>query len=411
MRILLVHKFFNYNGGADVFFFEVGRVLKEHGHDVAYFSTLSEKNQVSEWSKYFIEAPDFKSGNFLKKLKALYKIPYNKDAKKRFAELLEDFKPDLIHCFNIMTQISPSILFVAKEKNIPVVISLNDYKHICPCYKLFHHGKICEDCRNGRFYNCTIHKCSHNSVAFSLASTIESYVHYWMKVYDQITLFLFASDFMAEKTESFWGKKLNRGKLMNPFNVPPKPEYKDGEYGLYFGRLIDEKGVDVLMEAIEESPKIPFVIIGNGPEEKKLLEYTKQKKIENVKFVGPKWGKELNEYLDNCRFVVVPSTWHENFPYVILQAFAAGKPVIGARRGGIPEMITEDRGYLYEAKDHKALADCMDLLWNNPSDCIEKGQLGRLYVEETFKDENFYSDIKINYNRAFELLGINKEIK
>lgn len=398
MRILLVHKFFNYNGGADVFFFEVGRVLKERGHEVAYFSTKSDKNLESEWSGFFIEAPNFKSGNPIKKLKALYNIPYNKAAKKKFAELLDYFKPDLVHCFNIMTQISPSILFAAKEREIPVVISLNDYKHICPCYKLFHHGKICEECRGGSFFNCIRHKCAHDSIAFSFASAIESYVHSWIKVYNQISLFLFASDFMAETTESFWGKKLNRGKLMNPFKVPTDPDYKEGEYGLYFGRLIDEKGVDILLKAIEKTPKVPFVIVGNGPEEKSLREYAEQRDIKNVKFVGPKWGVELDEYLNNCRFVVVPSTWHENFPYVILQAFAAGKPVVGSRRGGIPEMITSDRGYLYEANDVDSLSNYLDHLWANPSLCIEMGKSGRKYVEDTFNDERFYSNIVKNYN-------------
>lgn len=402
MKILLVHKFFNYNGGADVFFFEVGRVLKEHGHEVAYFSTFSDRNLESEWSKYFIKAPDFKSGSPMKKLKALYHIPYNKEAKKRFAELLDDYKPDLVHCFNIMTQISPSILFAAKERGIPVVISLNDYKHICPCYKLFHDGKVCEDCRGGHFYHCLIHKCAHNSMAFSLASTIESYVHSWMNVYNQISRFLFASDFMAEITESFWGKRLNRGKLMNPFKVPAEPEYKEGEYGLYFGRLIDEKGVDVLLKAIEKAPEVPFIIVGNGPDEDILKEYAKQHKIDNVNFVGPKWGVELDEYLNNCRFVVVPSTWHENFPYVILQAFAAGKPVVGSRRGGIPEMITTDCGYLYEANDVGSLSNYMKQLWENPSLCVEMGKAGREYVEETFNDDKFYSDIIENYNMVLK---------
>ena len=400
MRILLVHKFFNYNGGADVFFFEVGRVLKEHGHEVAYFSTKSEKNLESEWSGYFIEAPDFKSGNPIKKLKSLFNILYNTKAKRNFTKLLNDFKPDLVHCFNIMTQISPSILFAAKERGIPVVISFNDYKHICPCYKLFHHGKICDECRNGSFYHCMYHKCAHNSLVFSVASSLESYFHKWIKVYEQISLFLFASDFMAEITESFWQKKINRGKLMNPFKVPKEPEYKNGEYVLYFGRLIDEKGVDVLLKAIEKKPEVPLVIVGNGPEEDYLQEYSNTNNIRNVTFVGPKWGAELDAYLNNCRFVVVPSTWYENFPYVILQAFAAGKPVIGSCRGGIPEMVTPERGYLYDANDVCALSECIKQLWESPTRCIEMGKAGRHYIEKNFNDEKFYNDIIQNYNRV-----------
>ncbi len=411
MKILLVHKFFNYNGGADVFFFEVGRVLKEHGHEVAYFSTKSERNLESEWSSYFIDAPNFKSGNPIKKIKALCEIPYNRNARKSFEKLLDDFRPDLIHCFNIMTQISPSILFVAHRRNIPIVLSCNDYKHICPCYKLYHHGRICEECRDNRFLNCIKNKCAHNSLAFSVASAIESYAHSWMNVYNKITLFLFASDFMANVTESFWKKTINKGKLLNPYKVPNAPEYREGEYGLYFGRLIDEKGVDVLLKAISKTPNVPFIVVGNGPEEINLKQYAKDNGIYNVQFVGPKWGEELNEYLDDCRFVVVPSTWHENFPYVILQAFAAGKPVIGSKRGGIPEMITPDRGVLYEADDYITLSEYISQLWESPSVCIAKGKNARKYVEENFNDIKFYHDIVENYNKAFNILGVNKTIE
>lgn len=402
MKILLVHKFFNYNGGADVFFFEVGRVLKENKHEVAYFSTVSDKNEPSEWSDYFVEAPDFKSKNPIKKLGALFSIPYNIPTKKKFEKLLDDFQPDIIHCFNIMTQISPSILVAAKQRNIPVVISLNDYKHICPNYKLFHHGQICEDCRGGKFYHCLTNKCSHNSTAFSLASTIESYVHKWMDVYlKNISLFLFASDFMAEKTEEFWKVKLNRGKLMNPFNVPAEPDFSiNGEYGLYFGRLIEEKGVDILLKALTEAGDIPFVIVGNGPEEEQLKEAAKRANLKNTKFVGPKWGKDLDEYLANCKYVVCPSTWHENFPYVILQAFAAGKPVIGSRRGGIPEMVTAERGSIYEACDHQALARLMQEYDNDAQGCIDKGRTARSYVERAFNDREFYRAIIDNYNKV-----------
>ncbi len=405
MRILLVHKFFNYNGGADVFFFEVGRVLKENGHEVAYFSTKSERNEPSEWSKYFVDAPDFKSKNPLTRLKALTAIPYNRSTKKAFEKLLDIFQPDLIHCFNIMTQISPSILVAAKERNIPVVISLNDYKHICPNYKLFHHGRICEDCKDGGYIYCFKNKCAHDSAAFSLASTIESYVHKWMNVYlKNISLFLFASDFMAEKTEEFWKVKLNRGKLMNPFNVPAAPDFsKKGEYGLYFGRLIDEKGVDVLLKALAVAGDIPFVIVGNGPEEENLKKIAEEAGLSNVQFVGPKWGAELDEHLNNCKYVVCPSIWHENFPYVILQAFAAGKPVIGTHRGGIPEMVTVDRGSLYEANNYEALAKLMQKYDKDVDGCVEKGKAARKYVEKTFNDKEFYKSIIENYKRALKI--------
>jgi len=404
MKILLAHKFFNYNGGADVFFFEVGRVLKENGHEVAYFSTNDERNKPSEWSKYFVDAPDFKSPNPITKLKALASIPYSKKTKKAFDKLLNDFQPDLIHCFNIMSQISPSIMVAARERNIPVVISHNDYKHICPNYKLYHHGKICEACKDGAYINCIKNKCAHDSIAFSLASAIESYIHKWMNVYERnVSLYLFASDFMAHKTEEFWHRKIEYGKLMNPYQVPAKPDFShEGKFGLYFGRLIDEKGVDILLKALTVAKDIPFVIVGNGPEEDNLKRIAENAGLKNVQFVGPKWGKELDEYLNDAKYVVCPSSWHENFPYVILQAFAAGKPVIGTIRGGIPEMVTEDRGALYEADDYNKLAEFMQTYDADITLCKKQGIAAREYVENTFNDTEFYKAIIENYNRVLK---------
>ncbi len=405
MKILLVHKCFYYKGGAEMFLFEVARVLIEHGHEVAFFSIKNKKNENTEWSNYFIDAPDFKNPNPIVKLKAFIKIPYNLEAKKTFSQLLNDFKPDIVHCFNIMTQISPSVMVAAREQGIPVVVSHNDYKHICPNYMLYYSGHVCEDCKDGRFYHCLKNKCAHGSFAYSLASTIESYVHKWMKVYEKnVTLHLFSCDYMAERTEEFWKRRINKRKLLNPIKISVKPPHNiQPEFGLYFGRLSEEKGVDVLLKALSIAKKVSFVIIGNGPDEVKLKQIAEKSNLTNVKFVGPKWGKELDYYLHRAKYVVVPSVWQENFPYVVLQAFGACKPVIGTKRGGIPEMITKDRGYLYDAYDYIELARLIDKLDSSPEDCRRLGASARNFVEKSFNDHVFYKNLEENYNLAIKL--------
>lgn len=405
MKILLIHKCFYYKGGAEVFFFEVARVLKEHGHEVAFFSINDEQNIKSEWSKYFIDAPNFKASGIVTKIKVLKDIPYSKSAKRAFEKLLGDFQPDLVHCFNIMTHISPSVMVAARERNIPVVISHNDYKHICPNYKLYNAGKVCDVCMDGCYMHCLKTKCAHGSFAFSAASTLEAYVHKWMKVYEKnVTLHLVSCNYMARITERFWKRKINYGMLLNPFKAAPIPsEIKNGEYGLYFGRLVDEKGVDILLKALTLAGDIPFVIVGNGPEEENLKKIAVEAGLKNVQFVGPKWGKELDGYLDNCKYVVCPSTWQENVPYVIIQAFAACKPVIGSIRGGIPELVTEDRGILYEAEDYKALASKMMDLDKDAPRCRKMGLSARKYVEKTFNDAEFYKALESNYQKAFDI--------
>jgi len=403
VKIILVHKFFYLKGGAEKFFFETGRILEEQGHEVAYFSTLDERNNVSHWSKYFPSAPSYRSGGVLSKFAALIKIIYSFEAKKKFKTLVEDFTPDLVHVFSINVHISPSILDVCGEAGVPVVASYNDYKHICPNYKLYHHGSICEECMGGKFYKAIVNKCCHSSAVFSTASTIEAYAHSWMDIQKKnIHTILFASEFMANKTKEFWkNSDFNYALLRNPFDAKKFEVCEEyGDYLLYFGRMIDEKGVDVLIRAMSKVPNAKLKIIGDGPQEKELRELSENLDLKNIEFLGPKWGDELDEVLKLARFVVVPSTWHENFPYVINQAFAFGKAVVGSNLGGIPELIAHgERGLVYEAMSTDALASCIRQLWGDPDLTVSFGRNAKGYVDREFSDRRFYGTLMQIYEK------------
>lgn len=403
MKILLVHKFHRLTGGAEVFYFEVGRVLKESGHDVAYFSTLDDETLETPYKKYFSEAPNFKTSKRVDQIKAFLKVPYNFEAKKKFTSLILDFKPDIIHAFGVITQISPSIFDAAKKYNIPIIVSLNDYKHICPISKMFHHGKVCEDCKGNRFYKAVINKCSHDSHSYSIASSIESYVHYALNIYKKnISLFLFASNFMKLKTEEFWGEdSFVSGELKNPFKFSNREiEMERGNYGVYFGRLSEEKGVNLILEALTNREDLPFKIIGEGPLLIELKTITTNNKLTNIEFLGPLWGEDLEDILYKARYVVVPSVWYENFPYVILQSFAAGIPVIGSNLGGIPELVTKDRGILFDVNNLDSLINAIDTLNVDDENYWEMSKNAREFIVKEFNDNNFYNNIMYNYKRV-----------
>ncbi|MFI8380437.1 glycosyltransferase [Leeuwenhoekiella sp. NPDC079379] len=405
MRVLLVHKFHKYTGGADVFYLEVGRVLKDHGHDVAYFSTIDSDTLDNAYKDYFVKAPDFKTGGILGQVKAFLKIPYNFEAKKAIGRLLDDFNPDIVHAFGVITQLSPSVFDAVSSRNIPLVVSLNDYKHICPNYKLFHHGHLCEDCKGGTFYKAITNKCSHNSLKFSIASSLESYIHNFLDIYKKnIDLFLFASDFMAHKTEDFWGyNTFNWGKLKNPFKISTRAiEQNKDDYGLYFGRLIEEKGVDLILKALVDNKDIPFKIIGNGPELEPLKNLAIQLNLSNVEFLGAKWGDELEDILYKAKFTVVPSVWHENFPYVILQSFAAEVPVLGSNLGGIPELVSNERGLLFDVNRINSLSSAIRELYDNNLLRKKMGENAREFVLYNFNDTSFYKEILLNYESVLK---------
>lgn len=401
MKILLVHNNFKVNGGAEVFFHEVGRVLTEQGHQVAYFCAQDEKAD-SEWKEYFPPVASYNQGGLVGKAMSFPKMVYNRDAKQAMARLIADFKPDIVHAFAIYVQLTPSILDAAREAGVPVVMSCNDYKHICPNYKLYHHGKVCEECKGGKFYRAVVNRCSHDSLVYSVASSVEAYSHNLLDIYRKnVHTFLFASEFMAHKTEEFWGKGNFRWNMLrNPYESKAHQAPQElGDYALYFGRVIDEKGVNILLDAAAIARDVPLVVVGDGPDLASLKQQADAQGLSHVSFVGAKWGEALNQILRDCRFVIVPSLWHENFPYVILQAFAMGKPVIGSKRGGITELVAHgERGLVYEATDAKALAEAMHTLKTDSALSKSMSVAAKHYADNEFNDEKFYADIMNIYN-------------
>lgn len=351
-----------------------------------------------------MNAPDFKNGSLLKRVFAIRDIIYSPIAKQKFATLLDDFKPDIVHVFALFTHLSPSLLDVCRQNGLPVVMSCNDYKHICPNYKLYHHGRLCEACKGGTYYNSVLQKCCQNSVSYSLASCLESSAHYYMNILRKnIHTFLFAGEFMAKKTEEFWGKGSFRwAKLLNPFDstkYAASIEYSD--YILFFGRLVEEKGADILLQAMKHAPDARLVLVGDGPQLAALQKLSNELDLKNVEFAGPVWGEDLDRLLRFSRFVVIPSIWHENFPYVIVQSFAMGKAVIGTDRGGIPELIKDGEfGYIYPADAPEVLADKINTLWYNPELAADFGRNAKSYADSVFNDKIFYQTLIDIYQRV-----------
>jgi glycosyltransferase involved in cell wall biosynthesis len=149
------------------------------------------------------------------------------------------------------------------------------------------------------------------------------------------------------------------------------------------------------------APGVHLKIVGNGPDEPALRALAAELGLANVEFVGPVWGTNMDLLLSKARFVVVPSVWHENYPYVINQSFAFGKPVVGSDRGGIPELVEHgETGLVYDATDRVALAAAMRSLWEDPDHAVAMGRTAKERSDEAFNDNRFLQT----------LLGIYREV-
>ncbi len=402
MRVILAHKFYELTGGAEVFFRETERVLRQNGHETLMITT-GEARSDDPGNLIRMAAPDYDDASLLKKAASLPAAIYDRRKKHKMAEVISTFRPDLLHVFSINVHLSPAIVTAATDAGIPMVGSFNDYKHICPNYKLFHHGRICTDCKGGRFYNAARNGCCKSSRALSAASMIEAYVHKWLGVYAQFSHFTFSSDFMARQTRDFWpDRAISWSKMRNPFDSAAfTPHEGDEAYGLYFGRIIDEKGVDRIIDAAGRIDGFRVKIVGDGPDLEALRARAACEGLTNVTFTGPKWGDDLIPILSRARFVIVPSIWHENFPYVINQAFALARPVIGARRGGIPELIADgERGLVFDPDDRADLAAKITALAQDPELARRMGRKAKQYSDKTFNDTVFLADLMAAYERG-----------
>ncbi|MFP6583554.1 MAG: glycosyltransferase [Candidatus Hydrogenedentota bacterium] len=389
MKILQVNKFFRVVGGSERYLFECSRMLEEHGHEVAYFSMEHPDNQPCAQSDYFVNPIEYKGTSLGYKLKTLSstvgKTVYSFESQRKMTALLEAFKPDLVHLHMISHQISPSILPVIRKAGIPIVQTCHEYKLVCPNYKMYieSRNEICERCLGGAYRHAVHNRCIKDSLAGSVLAAGAMYFHKATQIYEKnIDLFLPSSQFMADKFVEAGIPESKLRHVPNYINLEPyQPCYESDGYVLYMGRLSEEKGIATLLKAKALVPELELVIAGTGPLETELRELCAVNDIKNVRLVGYQEGDALKALISKAAFVVIPSEWYENDPLVTLEAFATGKPVIGAQIGGIPERIQEgETGLLFESGNVEALSVCLQKL-SDTSLCREMGENARTYIE------------------------------
>jgi len=396
MKILQVNKFYYPKDGVSNYLLGLEAELKKLGHEVRVFAMDNPKNIDSEDKKYFVSYLSFDKGGLTNTWRSLARIFYSWEAKRKFQALISDFRPDIIHIHNIYHQISPSILSVARQEKIPVVMHLHDYKLICPNYKLFTGGKTCKRCRGGKYYNCLLNKCLKESYLKSFGGTLEMYFHHniW-RIYEKgVKLFIAPSQFMKKTVEEFSWPADKVICLHNFFNNQTEQsgqnsQVSTGNYLLYFGRLSEEKGVSVLIEALAKTEE-NLKIAGEGPEEKRLKDLSSRLGLTaRIEFLGFKTGADLENLIINAKAIIIPSIWFENMPLNMLESLARQKIVIASDIGGIPEIIKNNKnGFLFTPGDADDLTEKIKRLKE-----VDVNSIGR-NAKETVKDLNAQAHVQ-----------------
>jgi glycosyltransferase involved in cell wall biosynthesis len=394
MKILMANKFFYHKGGAEAVMFQERGHLLHSGQEVIEFSMQDERNLESSYEAHFVSCKDYeKRKTISQKISLAVSLVHSREAVRKIAGLIDKVQPDLMHCHSVYHQITPSIISVAKSRGIPVVLTLHDFKPVCPAYLRLRAGRPCSLCLDGNFHQVLLNRCADGSIGASALLYAEAAIQRWLGSYEKVDRFLAPSQFMRDAALH----RFRSEQVVLLYNGVDTAEIevstRDEGYVLYLGRLSKEKGVETLLQAHEAAGTWDLVVAGTGPLERDL-----QMRYRNARFVGRLSGLELKAAIDCASAIVVPSEWYENCPMSVLEAMAYGKPVVASRIGGIPELVVDgETGVLFAPGDADELRGHLSRLMEDPSLRARMGGAGRIRAEKQFSVEKHNADLLETY--------------
>lgn len=368
MKVLIINKFLFPNGGSETYIFKLGGYLQSIGHEVQYFGMEHDGRCVGNAVNAYTSDMDFHDGSMLSKIAYPIKTIYSKEARVQIRKVLDDFRPDVCHLNNFNYQLTPSVILeIVKWRKqtrheCKIVFTAHDYQLICPNHMMNNpttHAN-CEKCVGGHYFNCIKGRCIHGSIAKSIVGMAEAVFWNAKGTYKYIDNIICCSEFMKRKMDTNTFLIDKTVVLHNFIDKSEVRSEKKEDYVLYFGRFSKEKGVRTLLEAAKKLPNIKFVFAGNGDYAKEM------KSINNVKYVGFKTGDALDTLIRKAKFSICPSEWYENCPFSVMESQSKNTVVIGARIGGIPELVIDgENGLLFESGNVDSLVDAITRLWND----------------------------------------------
>ena len=373
MKILLVHNNYGKYSGEEAVVDKMASMFREHGHEVCFYRLTTERSRESL------------SG----KIKGFLCGIYSPSGVKGLREILEREKPDVVNVHNLYPFISPAALFECKKTKVPVVMTVHNFRLICPTGLFMRNGKPCEVClqkRNER--GCIQYNCEH-SYFKSVGYTLRNVYARWTGAYkNNVRTFACITEFQRKKLIEAGFDKNKIVVIPNSIDIPLKYETTFGSYVAYIGRLSYEKGYDLLVEIARKYPEIQFCFAGAKREDTNIA-FPK-----NVQLMGYLKGKELEHFIKNARLVVIPSRCYEGFPMAILEAAQFGKPCVCPDHGGFTEIIGKGEntiGRLFEPNNLNDLEKQILALWNQPVLVEELEQKAYEKLQKEYSSEVVYN--------------------
>lgn len=326
------------------------------------------------------------------------------DTQRELRQLIGGFRPHVAHFHNIFPLISPSAYYACRAEGVPVVQTLHNYRLLCPAATFLRDGRICEACVHHGLWRSVFHGCYRGSRVQTAPAALMLWIHRRLGTWRRrISIYIALTSFSRQKF-IFGGLPADRIVVKPNFLArPPQPCYAQGEFVVFIGRLTPEKDVRTLLAAWSALDDIPLKIIGDGASKADLMSMAQRDDLQAVEFLGARPFEECMHYLKLARFLVLSSMWYEAFPMTIVEAYAAGKPVIAPRLGSMAELVEDGKtGLLFEPGNPDDLAEKIRRLAENEQAAMVMGQQARETFEAQYTPERNYEMLMGIYERAIE---------
>lgn len=392
MNVLLAHNFYASASpsGENMVFLAEKALLEKNGIRTATFIRHSD-------SIY--------AGGYSGTLKAALGTAWNPFAVAAMKRLVKVEQPDVVHVHNTFPLLSPAI-FAAIDRPAARVMTLHNYRAVCPAAIPMRNRKPCTKCMDQRSALPSIlHACYRNSRIATLPLAIASQLHRWLGTWNKdVDAFIVLSEFQRDLMVStgFPAEKLHVKPNFSAVRDKVVPWCEREPYVVFAGRLSSEKGVVSLLQAWRywgaDAPELR--IIGDGELRLELLEMARGLP---VRFLGQVPPEEVQRQVSRARLQVLPSEWYETFGLVVIEAFAHATPAAVSRIGALPSIVQQGRnGIVFEPGDPWSMLSKIREAWYEPGELERLGQRALIDFEEKYTESVNYSFLMDIYLKAME---------
>ena len=372
MNVLLLHNRYREPGGEERSVSEIEALLRARGHQVERFERSS---AVLEGTRGRLRAGA-----------AMVRGGHDPAEVER---AVGRTGAEVVHAHNLNPLLGPRALEAARRAGARVVMHLHNYRLVCAVAISYRDGGVCTRCHGRNTWPGVRLRCRGSLAeagAYGAGLSLQL-----PRVTESVDRFVVPSAFARDRLEAL-GVPLGSAAVLH--NFLRDSHFASGagggsEFALYAGRLVEEKGAGLAIEAAARAG-VPLAVAGSGPEEGPLRALAAR--LESpVRFLGHLTTTELTRARSAAAFCVMPSRWDEPCPYSAIEAMAAGLPVLASAVGGLPEMVGADAALPPRSVD--AWAAAMGALWSDPNERARAGAAALARASELFGEERFYSGL------------------